>query len=216
MTKDSITEKEIIIFDGKPMWLKDYKNNTPHIYHYFGIVLCSAFDYYNHRKDEYLCVVRVKEKDVEFDYFNYNGMYASNIFSERQFCNMEKIKSYSNYYKTNDFFKFSFGSFWNYEYIKKKQEEIESFIVIDEYGIIDILKTFDNINEEFGTSFEVIETKFLENIYESKDGDNDLLEWEENINMELWKYVDNIRIKQHKLEKETILQSSKKYKLVEI
>ena len=66
MTKDSITEKEIIIFDGKPMWLKDYKNNTPYKYLYFGIVLCSAFDDYNNRKDEYLCVVRVKEKDVEF------------------------------------------------------------------------------------------------------------------------------------------------------
>ena len=216
MNKDSITEKEIIIFDGKPLWLKDYKNNTPYIYLYFGIVLCSAFDDYNHRKDECLYVVRVKEKDVEFVYFNYDGMLASNIFSERQFCNMEKIKIYSKYYKTNNFFKFSFGSFWNDEYIKTNQEEIESFIVIDEYGIIDILKTFDNINEELGTSFEVIETKFLEDIYESKDDDNDLLEWEENINMELWKYVDNIRIKQHKLEKETILQSSKKYKLVEI
>lgn len=216
MTKDSITEKEIIIFDGKPMWLKDYKNNTPYKYLYFGIVLCSAFDDYNHRKDEYLCVVRVKEKDVEFEYFNYDGMCASNIFSERRFCNMEKIKSYSKYYKTNDFFKFSSENFWNDEYIKNNQEEIESFIVIDEYGIIDILKTFDNINEELGTSFEVIETKFLENIYESKDGDNDLLEWEENINMELWKYVYNIRIKQNKLEKESILQSSKKYKLVEI
>lgn len=216
MNKDSITEKEIIIFDGKPMWLKDYKNNTPHIYYYFGIVLCSAFDDYNHRKDEYLCVVRVKEKDLDLDYFNYYGMCASSIFSERQFCTMEKIKSYSKYYKTNDFYKFSCDSFWNNEYIKQNQEQIQSLIVIDEHGIIDISKTFDNINEEYDTSFEVIETKFLENIYESKDDDNDLLEWEENINMELWKYVDNIRIEKHKFEKESILQSSKKYKLVEI
>ena len=139
---------------------------------------------------------------------------ARKINSENN--NMEKIKSYSKYYKTNDFFKFSFGSFWHDEYIKNSQEEIESFIVIDEYGIIDIVKTFYNINEELDTSFEVIETKSIENIYESKDGDKDLSEWEENINIELWKYVHNIKIKQHKLEMESILKSSKKYKLVEI
>lgn len=212
VNKDSITEKEIIIFDGKPMWLKDYKNKTPHEYLYFGIVLCKRCDPYRQREEECLYVVKVKEKDLEYVYFNYYGIYASNIFSERQFCNMERINNFS----TNNFFKFSFGSFWDDEYIKENKEEIESFIVINEYGIIDILKTFDNINKHHDTSFEVIETKHLEDIYEAKDGDKDLVEWYENINYELHKYVDNIRIKQHELERQAVLQYSKKYKLVEI
>ena len=154
----SITDKEIVIVNNKPMWKSDFdklqKEDSKSIF--IGITNSSSIDYMSCGQDILLYIVKVKNnKEPKLKLEN------KKLYSEYEFVGNESW--INGYHPDNEFYKYD-SQFWDdsCEYSLLK----EIFVFKGGRGsTLDFEKTIENINTHFDVEFEIIGLNSFDEMY---------------------------------------------------
>ena len=158
----SITDKEIVIVNGKPMWKSDFdklqKEDSKSIF--IGITVSSGIDYMSCGQDILLYIVKVKNnEEPKLNLLN------NKLYSEYEFVGNES--SINGYYTDNEFYEYG-SKFWSDSYESSSLEEIFEFKG-GRGSTLDFEKTIENINAYFDVEFEIIDLISFDEMYSSND-----------------------------------------------
>lgn len=158
----SITDKEIVIVNNKPMWKSDFdklqKEDSKSIF--IGITVSSGIDYMSCGQDILLYIVKVKNnEEPKLNLLN------NKLYSEYEFVGNES--SINGYYTDNEFYEYG-SKFWSDSYESSSLEEIFEFKG-GRGSTLDFEKTIENINAYFDVEFEIIDLISFDEMYSSND-----------------------------------------------
>ena len=159
----SITDKEIVIVNNKPMWKKDFdklqKEDSKSIF--IGITISSGTDYMGCGHDILLYIVKVKNnKETKLKLLKNNK-----IYSEYEFVGNES--SINGYYPDNEFYEYD-SQFWDDSCESSLLKEI--FVFKGGRGsTLDFEQTIEKINIYFDVEFEIIDVTSFDEMYCSND-----------------------------------------------
>ena len=198
----SITDKEIVIVNGKPMWKSDFDKlqNEDSKSIFIGITVSSGTDYMSCGQDILLYIVKVKNnEEPKLNLLN------NKLYSEYEFVGNEY--SINGYYTDNEFYEYG-SKFWSDSYESSSLEEIFEFKG-GRGSTLDFEKTIENINAYFDVEFEIIDLISFDEMYSSND-----YQTTQNIYFTAYKnFIEKVNEykKSHKFK-----YSEKMYKLIEI
>lgn len=155
----SITDKEIVIVNGKPMWKSDYKKLVEKEKNAKFIAFYTLTN--NYSKDVTLTIVKVTENTTN-DMFSINdcSQYDEvSLLRKEYFSHYEYNRSSCDANNSHAIQLSGCDEFWEDEEDSNKINA-EKYVIYDEdhKGIIDIEKTIQNINKIFNTDMEIIES----------------------------------------------------------
>ncbi len=152
----SITDKEIVIVDGKPMWKDDYKKIAKKEKNAKFIAFYTLTN--NYSTDVTLTIVKVTKNPTD-------GIYYPNDCSQYDEASLLRKDYFSQYeynrssIDCNNSYAIQLSGcdeFWE----DSNEINAENYVIYDKdyKGIIDIEKTIQNINNSFNTDMEIIES----------------------------------------------------------
>lgn len=199
----SITDKEIVIVNGKPMWKKDFdklkKEDSKSLF--IGITISAGTDYMGCGHDILLYILKVKNnKEPKLSLLKNNK-----IYSEYEFVGNES--SINGYYPDNELYEYN-SKFWSDSYESSSLEEIFEFKG-GRGSTLDFEKTIENINAYFDIEFEIIGLTSFDEMYSSND-----YQTTQSIYFTAYKYF--IEIVNDYKKSHNFKCSEKMYKLIEI
>ena len=198
----SITDKEIVIVNGKPMWKSDFDKlqNEDSKSIFIGITVSSGTDYMSCGQDILLYIVKViNNEEPKLNLLN------NKLYSEYEFVGNESI--INGYYTDNEFYEYG-SKFWSDSYESSSLEEIFEFKG-GRGSTLDFEKTIENINAYFDVEFEIIDLISFDEMYSSND-----YQTTQSIYFTAYKnFIEKVNEykKSHKFK-----YSEKMYKLIEI
>lgn len=154
-----ITDKEIVIVDGKPMWKDDYKKIAKKEKNAKFIAFYTLTN--NYSKDVTLTIVKVTKNPTDgIYYFNDCSQYdEASLLRKEYFSHYEYNRSTIDCNNSHAIQMSGCDEFWEDE---EDSNEInaEKYVIYDKdcKGIIDVEKTIQNINNSFNTDMEIIES----------------------------------------------------------
>lgn len=158
----SITDKEIVIVDGKPMWKDDYKKIAKKEKNAKFIAFYTLTN--NYSTDVTLTIVKVTKNPTDgIYYFNDCSQYDEvSLLRKDYFSRYEYNRSSIDCNNSYAIQLSGCDEFWeDSEYLEDSNEiNAENYVVYDKdcKGIIDVEKTIQNINNSFNTDMEIIES----------------------------------------------------------
>lgn len=199
----SITDKEIVIVNGKPMWKKDFdelkKEDSKSLF--IGITISKGTDYMGCGHDILLYILKVKNnKEPKLSLLKNNK-----IYSEYEFVGNES--SINGYYPDNELYEYN-SKFWSDPYESSSLKEIFEFKG-GRGSTLDFEKTIENINAYFDVEFEIIGLTSFDEMYSSND-----YQTTQSIYFVAYKYF--IEIVNDYKKSHNFKCSEKMYKLIEI
>ena len=158
----SITDKEIVIVDGKPMWKDDYKKIAKKEKNAKFIAFYTLTN--NYSTDVTLTIVKVTKNPSDgIYYFNDCSQYDEvSLLRKEYFSRYEYNRSICDTNNSHAIQLSGCDEFWeDSEYLEDLNEiNAENYVIYDKdcKGIIDVEKTIQNINKSFNTDMEIIES----------------------------------------------------------
>lgn len=155
----SITDKEIVIVNGKLMWKSDYKKLVEKEKNAKFIAFYTLTN--NYSRDITLTIVKVTKNPTDgIYYFNDCAQYDEvSLLRKEYFSHYEYNRSSCGANNSNAIQLSGCDEFWENE---EDSNEInpENYVIYDKdcKGIIDVEKTIQNINKIFNTDMEIIES----------------------------------------------------------
>ena len=154
----SITDKEIVIVNNKPMWKSDFdklqKEDSKSIF--IGITNSSSIDYMSCGQDILLYIVKVKNnKEPKLKLEN------KKLYSEYEFVGNESW--INGYHPDNEFYNYD-SQFWDDSCESSLLKEIFVFKG-GRCSTLDFEKTIENINTHFDVEFEIIGLTSFDEMY---------------------------------------------------
>lgn len=174
----SITDKEIVIVNNKPMWKKDFdelkKEDSKSLF--IGITISTGTDYMGCGHDILLYILKVKNnKEPKLKLKN------SKLYSEFEFLGNESW--INGYYPDNEFYEYG-SEFWSDSCEPSLLKEL--FVFKGGRGsTLDFEKTIENINTHLDVEFEIITSIGFDEMYSS-----DFYQKTENIYFTAFKYFN--------------------------
>ena len=182
----AITDKEIVIVDGKPMWKDDYKKIAKKEKNANFIAFYTLTN--NYSKDVTLTIVKVTKNPTDGIYHFRDGAQYDEVsllrkeyFSRYEYnrssidCNNSsaiQLGGCDEFWEDSD-------DFWEDEVSNVENPENYVTYYKDCKGVIDIEKTIQNINNSFNTDMEIIESWSTIDFHRNfcyKFGDKELLD----------------------------------------
>ncbi len=160
----SITDKEIVMVNNKPMWKSDFDKlqNEDSKSIFIGITNSSSIDYMSCGQDILLYIVKVKNnKETKLKLLKNNKLY-----SEFEFVGNESW--INGYHPDNEFYKYD-SQFWN-DSCESCESSLLKEIFVFKGGrgsTLDFEKTIENINTYFDVEFEIIGLTSFDEMYSS-------------------------------------------------
>lgn len=198
----SITDKEIVIVNGKPMWKKDFdelkKEDSKSMF--IGITVSTGTDYMGCGHDILLYFLKVKNnKEAKLKLKN------NKLYSEFEFVGKEGW--INGYHPDTEFYNYD-SEFWSDSCDSSLLKEILVFKG-GKCSVLDFEKTIENINTHFDVEFEIIGFTGFDEMYSS-----DYYQKSENFYFTAYNYFIE---KVNKYKKSHSFDCNKKiYKLIEI
>lgn len=155
----SITDKEIVIVDGKPMWKDDYKKIAKKEKNAKFIAFYTLTN--NYSTDVTLTIVKVTKNPTDGIYHFLDGSQYDEVSLLRKeyFSRYEYNRSGIDCDNSYAIQLSGCDEFWE-DLEDSIEENPENYVIYDKdcKGIIDIEKTIQNINNSFNTDMEIIES----------------------------------------------------------
>lgn len=152
----SITDKEIVIVNNKPMWKSDYKKLVEKEKNAKFIAFYTLTN--NYSRDITLTIVKVTKNPTDGIYhFNDCNQYDEvSLLRKEYFSHYEYNRSDCGANNSDAIHLYGCEDFWD----DSNEENVENYIIYDKdyKGIIDVEKTIQNINNSFNTDMEIIES----------------------------------------------------------
>ena len=161
----AITDKEIVIVDGKPMWKDDYKKIAKKEKNAKFIAFYTLTN--NYSTDVTLTIVKVTKNPTDGIYHFLDGSQYDEVslLKKEYFSRYEYNRSGVDCDNSSaiqlsgcDEFWEDPNDFWEEEDSNVENPENYVIYVKDCKGIIDVEKTIQNINNSFNTDMEIIES----------------------------------------------------------
>lgn len=198
----SITDKEIVIVNDKPMWKSDFDELQIEVSKsmFIGITSSSSIDYMTCGQDILLYILKVKNnKEPKLK------LEPNKLYSEFEFVGNENW--INGYHPDTEFYNYD-SEFWSDSCDSSLLKEILVFKGSN-CGVLDFEKTIENINNHFDVEFEIIGSIGFDEMYCS-----DYYQKTENLHFTAYNYFIE---KVNEYKKQHSLDCNKKiYKLIEI
>lgn len=152
----SITDKEIVIVNDKPMWKSDYKKLVEKEKNAKFIAFYTLTN--NYSKDVTLTIVKVTKNTTNdiFSIYDCSQYDEVSLLRKEYFSPYEYKRSNCECSNSDAIHLYGCEEFW----IDLDEKEAENYVIYrkDHKGVIDIEKTIQNINAIFNTDMEIIES----------------------------------------------------------
>ena len=152
----SITDKEIVIVNDKPMWKSDYKKLITKEKNAKFIAFYTLTN--NYSRDITLTIVKVTKNPTDGIFpFNDCSQYDEvSLLRKEYFSHYEYNRSSCGANNSSAIHLYGCDDFWE----DSNEKNAENYVIYDKdcKGIIDVEKTIQNINNSFNTDMEIIES----------------------------------------------------------